>query len=270
MRESLPVALKLMFGAEGGYSNRSTDAGGPTKYGITAKTLAAHRGHPVTAADVQALTLAEAQAIYEQSYWSQSGGDVLPVGLDYAAFDTGVMSGPNRAVKMLQQVVGVTPDGWIGEQTLSAVRDYPDGIVALIEAYCDARMKFLRSIKGKTGWATNGRGWTIRVTGVDPEGRYKATPGVVGNAIAMAEQGAPKNMASSAADAGGNSKAEPAQRSPWLNPEVILPGAGAALGGAGTLFSGTGPAQWALAGVIVVAGALGAWLVVQHMKANPK
>ena len=43
-RETLSKALELMFGHEGGYSNVATDSGGPTKYGITHKTLAAHRG----------------------------------------------------------------------------------------------------------------------------------------------------------------------------------------------------------------------------------
>jgi lysozyme family protein len=43
-RETLSVALKLMFGSNGGYSNSKSDSGGPTKYGITHRTLAAHRG----------------------------------------------------------------------------------------------------------------------------------------------------------------------------------------------------------------------------------
>ncbi len=43
-RETLPVALDLMFGHEGGYSNVKTDRGGPTKYGVTHTTLAARRG----------------------------------------------------------------------------------------------------------------------------------------------------------------------------------------------------------------------------------
>ena len=188
MRETLPKALQLMFGHEGGYVNAKTDSGGPTKYGITHKTLAAHRGvASVTAAQVKAMTLAEAEAIYRKSYWSQSGGDTLPVGLDYAAFDFGVNSGPARAVKTLQKVVGTTQDGKLGPATLAAVIDYPGGVVKLIRDYCNARMSFLRSLTHpNTGFPVNGRGWTIRVTGIDPKGEWASQPGVVGHAIQMA------------------------------------------------------------------------------------
>lgn len=191
MRETLPKALALMFGHEGGYVNAATDRGGPTKYGITHRTLAAHRGvGSVSAAQVKALTLAEAEDIYRKSYWGQSGGDVLPAGLDYAAFDFGVNSGPSRAVKVLQQVIGSTADGKIGPATLAAVGSYPGGTVKLIRDYCAARMAYLKSLTSRsTGFPVNGRGWTIRVTGVDPEGKWASRPGVVGHAVEMAMSG---------------------------------------------------------------------------------
>ena len=53
-RETLPVALELVFGDESGYSNRSRDRGGPTKYGVTHRTPAAHHGlKPVPADQVK-------------------------------------------------------------------------------------------------------------------------------------------------------------------------------------------------------------------------
>lgn len=193
MRETLPTALRLIFGHEGGYANAPTDKGGPTKYGITHTTLARHRGvASVTAAQVKALTLAEAEEIYRKSYWGQSGGDVLPVGLDFAAFDFGVNSGPGTAVKVLQRVIGVSADGKIGPKTLAAVSAYPGGIVKLIRDYCAARMTYLRSLTSpKTGFPANGRGWTIRVTGVDPKGEWASKPGVVGQAVQLAMDAAP-------------------------------------------------------------------------------
>ncbi len=275
MRETLPVALRLMFGHEGGYSNSASDSGGPTKYGITHKTLAAHLGKPsVSAERVQALTLAEAETIYRKSYWTQSGGDVLPKGLDYAAFDFGVNSGPNRAVKVLQDVVGVKADGWIGEQTLAAIRDYSGGDTALIIAYCAARMAFLKRLKGKTGWPANGRGWTIRVTGKDPLGKWKAQEGVIGNALKMAG-GSFDAVSDAPSDyegtpEGGDAKAEPKPKNPWLDPGVIFSGAGSILGSLGALFAGTGPVQWALAVAIIGAAGVGAFIVVRKLsKAQP-
>jgi lysozyme family protein len=43
MRGNLENCVKLTFGDEGGYVNNPHDPGGPTKYGITLKTLAAYR-----------------------------------------------------------------------------------------------------------------------------------------------------------------------------------------------------------------------------------
>lgn len=270
MRETLSVALRLMFGAEGGYSNRKTDAGGPTKYGITHKTLAAHLGKPsVSAERVKALTLTEAEAIYRKSYWVQSGGDVLPKGLDYAAFDFGVNSGPHRAVKVLQKVLGVEQDGWIGEKTLAAIADYPNGLEQLISDYCDTRMAFLRKLGGPTGFRTNGRGWTIRVTGIDPKGEWKPQPGVIGNAIKIASgefdavKDAPNDY--EGAPEGGDAKAEPKPKNPWLDPGVIFSGAGSILGSLGALFAGTGPVQWALAIAILAAAGVGGFLLIRKL-----
>jgi len=266
-RETLPRALELMFGHEGGYSNVKTDSGGPTKYGVTHKTLAAHRGvKSVTAGEVKALTLKEAEDIYRKGYWTQSGGDLLPVGLDYAAFDFGVNSGPARAVKVLQALVGVVPDGNAGPQTLAAVEAYPGGAARIIIDYCQARMDFLRSLKNpKTGFPVNGRGWTIRVTGVDPKGQWKEQPGVRGNALAMLEHQPVKTPA--VAPAGGDAKAIPAPVNPWTKPEVILPGAGAILTPA--VLSGSGPVQWALGVVLVVAVLIGAFYAFKRIAGTP-
>lgn len=267
-RATLAKALELMFGHEGGYSNVKTDSGGPTKYGITHKTLAAHRGvASVTADQVKALTLKEAEDIYRSGYWTQSGGDLLPVGLDYAAFDFGVNSGPARAVKVLQSLVGVVPDGNAGPQTLKAVESYPGGAAKLIRDYCDARMAYLRAIKNpKTGFPVNGRGWTIRVTGIDPKGLYAPAPGVVGNALAMlAHQPA---VIPIPAPVGGDAKAEPPAPNPWFKPEVLGP-IGAVLPGVAALVSGPGPLQWAFAFGVVVAVAIGAFYAFKRISGTP-
>lgn len=273
-RETLPVALDLMFGHEGGYSNAKTDSGGPTKYGITHKTLAAHRGvASVTAAQVKAMTLAEATAIYEKSYWAQSGGDLLPVGLDYAAFDFGVNSGPITAVKKLQTVLaaagvyGGKIDGHIGEQTIAAVNAYPGGVRMLIIAYCDERMKYIRGLGGATGFGPNGRGWTIRVTGKDPKKEWKDQPGVVGNALRMT---AAKGPAPVAVAAPIEAAAKADTKSTGL-PEILKkPEAWGPLGGllsaGGAIAAGSGPLQWALAIALVAGVLVGLWCFVRRVR----
>ena len=126
MRENLEKSLVYMFGHEGGYVNDPNDPGGPTKYGITWKTLRAYKGLPATKKPVQAdidmvkaLTLDEAEEIYRKNYWNQSGGDLLPAGIDFMTFDFGVNSGPQTAVKNLQRLVKVERvDGVVGVHTL--------------------------------------------------------------------------------------------------------------------------------------------------------
>ncbi len=269
-RATLPTALNLMFGHEGGYVNVKTDRGGPTKYGVTHKTLAAHLGlASVTADRVKSMTLAEAEEIYRRSYWTQSGGDILPIGLDYAAFDFGVNSGPSRAVKVLQSVLGVRQDGHVGEQTLFAVKGYKGGVAALIRDYCDARMRFLRSLGGAQGFSANGRGWTIRVTGKDPKGQWAPQPGVLGNALRLASQGVTASgVALVETPAEGQAKAD--SRDIGLlaiagKPEVLAPVA-SVLSAGGAIASGSGPIQWALAAAMVAVVGVGIWYFVRRMR----
>lgn len=278
MDKNLTTSLALMFGHEGGYSNRKTDSGGPTKYGITHKTLAAHRGvSRVSAEEVKALTLSEAELIYRKSYWRQSGGSLLPSGLDYAAFDYGVNSGPSRAVRSLQRVVGTSQDGIVGSMTIDAVNRYHGGIESLIVDYCDERMRFLRSLGGSQGFRTNGRGWTIRVTGKDPKGQWKSQPGVVGHALEMyrdstkhANYVEKELIIDEIPSKSGSAKAN--EKDTALTEVLKKPEAWAPLGGllsaGGALFSGHGPMQYALAFGVVVGVLVGVYYVVRGVRQN--
>lgn len=180
MRANLSNILKLSTANEGGYSNHPKDPGGPTNHGITQATLSAYKGSKASIAQVKALTLAEANAIYEDNYWRPIRGDDLPSGLDYAVFDFGINSGPSRAIKELQKIVGVAPDGVMGRKTLDAISGQEVGF--LIRQYIAARMKFFQGLKT---WKTFGRGWQYRTLGTDPLGKYRNKPGVLGDALAM-------------------------------------------------------------------------------------
>lgn len=184
MLANLTTALRLSTGHEGGYSNHPKDPGGPTNHGITQGTLSAFLGRRATIDDVKNLSLKTAASIYVKQYWRPINGDELPSGLDYAVFDFYINSG-KPAITILQEVVGAAPDGVVGLKTMNAIRDYiaRNSINRLIDAYCDARMKYLRKLRT---FKTFGRGWTIRVTGIDPKKQWAPALGVIGEAKRIA------------------------------------------------------------------------------------
>ena len=246
MRETLTTALDLMFGHEGGYVNTPKDPGGATKYGITHRTLAAHRGvASVTPAQVKALTKEEATKIYRRSYWVQSGGDMLPVGVDFMAFDYGVNSGPAQAVKSLQRVVGVTADGIVGGKTVAAVKAYKGDLIA---AYAAERLRFMRTLKT---WPVFGRGWQKRVVSVEAQSHQ-----LIRGLLLITDVFAP------------TAKANPKDQSiteTLKKPEAWV-SAGGLLSGLGGMASGSGPIQWALAIIMVGAFATGAYFLIKRMQ----
>lgn len=255
---TLAPALKLTWGEEGGYVNDPNDPGGPTKYGITHKTLAAHRGVPsVTTAQVKALTLNEATEIYERSYWRQSGADRLPAGIDYAVFDFGINSGPARAVKYLQEIVGVRADGVFGDQTLKAVTTYINSLSpnTLIDKYQDRRLVYL---KGLRTWSTYKKGWTNRVARVREHAKRFAAGSNVYAATSMTIQ--------DYQDGGAKARQEDTSVLTVLKkPEAFTP-VMASMSGVGAIASGEGPFQYALAIAFVLLVAVGVWYFVRRVR----
>lgn len=102
------------------FVNHPADRGGPTKFGITQKTLAGYRGKDVTPEDVAALTEEEARAIYRSDFLIF--GKIESEALRALLIDSGVNHGQGNAVKFLQRALGVDADGILGPQTLEAVR----------------------------------------------------------------------------------------------------------------------------------------------------
>jgi lysozyme family protein len=153
--------LALVLRSEGGFVDHPADPGGATNYGITLATLSACRDRRCTKDDVRELTAEEAGEIYRSRYWDKARCDELPAGIDYAVFDAAVHSGPGRAVRMLQNALGVAPDGIVGPMTLAAARRCDPR--AVIAAICDERLSMMRRLPG---WAVFGRGWSRRVAEV--------------------------------------------------------------------------------------------------------
>lgn len=164
MHSNFREALTHVLKHEGGYVNHPSDPGGATNKGVTLANFRRYVKPNGTVADLKRLTVDQAAIVYKRYYWDAVLGDMLPGGVDYAVFDFAVNSGPSRAIKYLQRAVGAAQDGRIGPQTLEAVGNADPATV--VNLLCDARLDFMRGIRGGKLWKTFGRGWQRRVEGV--------------------------------------------------------------------------------------------------------
>ena len=151
-------AIRRVLLSEGGYVNHPSDPGGPTNFGITLRDYRKFVKSNATAADVRAMKVEEAKAIYRGKYWNVVRGDDLPAGLDYCLFDYAVNSGTGRAPKVLQRVLGAPATGRMDEATLAAARERDARALSL--AVCDERLRFLQGLKTRPVF---GKGWGKRV-----------------------------------------------------------------------------------------------------------
>ena len=149
---------------EGGYVHDPADRGGPTKYGITQRTLRAWRGQAVTAADVRRLTKDEARAIYRRRYVDAPGFATLPDPLRAQVIDDAVLSGPRQAVKDLQRAIGgIRADGRLGPQTRTALRQ--QGVAAVHARLIQVRAARIgRIVQRRPDQARFLTGWLARIT----------------------------------------------------------------------------------------------------------
>lgn len=192
MDRNFPRAIKLVLAHEGGWADHPKDPGGATMKGVTLATFRQFVKPNGTKADLRNITDQQLATVYRKHYWDAVKADHLPDGLDYAVFDYAVNSGPARAAKHLQAVLGVAQDGVIGATTLAAANRQPADDV--IKALCAKRMTFLRGLET---WSTFGKGWERRVTGVRTEAlamagastplptpKHSPVPPVTGTAVA--------------------------------------------------------------------------------------
>jgi len=154
-------ALRRLLVHEGGYGNHPSDPGGPTNFGITIHDYRKYAKPAATAAEVRAMTVGQAKAIYRSKYWNAMRCDELPAGVDYCIFDYAVNSGTGRAPKVLQRVLGASVSGRMDDATVRLARERD--AKKLIASICDERLRFLKNLKT---WPVFGNGWGRRVAEV--------------------------------------------------------------------------------------------------------
>lgn len=264
MRDNLETATDWILVHEGGYVNHRDDPGGATNMGVIQRTYDAWRDRKeLQRQSVRNITKEEVVAIYKDQFWDKIWGDILPNGLDYAMYDFAINSGPVRAIKFIQRILGVAEDGVMGNVTYGAIRSKND-VEQLIIDLCFARWNWLKRLRH---WNTFGRGWTRRVMG-EEEGVQERDHGVIDRGVMLWKEEpnipAPKQLDDGSGERTDNellSRREEAKEGLTIDNAAKI-GAGsipAWLTAAGSLPAG--PLQWAFAaGAVMVMGVVAFWL----------
>ena len=170
MGTNFTSSLAHVLAHEAGFQDDPRDEGnklpdgrrGYTNLGVTQAVWETYVGHKVSTADMKVLTPAKVAPLYKHKYWDVVHGDDLPSGVDYIVFDFAVNAGAGRAIKVLQTVVGVLPDGSVGPKTILAVGAMDSK--AVIQEYTIAKEAFYRAIPS---FSIYGKGWLARTNAVD-------------------------------------------------------------------------------------------------------
>lgn len=257
------IIQSFVLASEGGYVDHPKDPGGATNRGITFAVLQAWRKHPITKADVKALTKEEALAIYKANYWDTMQCSRVPLGVDYMLMDYGVNSGPGRAIKDLQRTVGAGDDGVLGAKTIALIESFikSKGIQALLTAYAEARWAFM---KGLSTFSTFGNGWKTRVWG-KLDGLQTTDTGVGDRALKLAQGVPAAAIAMPEATIGSALPEKPGALDMLKDPTTLTGVAGA---GASILGVMQNQPILQLAAVVAIAGVV-AYYLYQKRQANP-
>lgn len=161
---------RLIQKYEGGYGWDKGDPGGPTKFGITCYDLAEHRGQTMSSMSawaplVKAMTLAEAEAIYQTKYATKLAFNQLKPGRDTVILDYGVNSGVARPLLVARRLLNVSGKNGVMDAALIAAINAANG-EKFISDMCAERLRFMHAIKGGSSWARFGGGWQKRVDDV--------------------------------------------------------------------------------------------------------
>ena len=152
---------------EGGFQNNENDTGNfvngeniGTNFGITPQALADYRGvdvSTITTEDIQGLTPQESGQLLEQEYYVKPRINELDSNISELMYNMSVLSGPGRAVRILQETADVNKDGIVGPETIGASTNVTREQLA---------ENYLEFLQGLSNWNKFGEGWTNRINSI--------------------------------------------------------------------------------------------------------
>ena len=169
MIENWDKSFNLVIKSEGGFSNDQRDSGnhlpdgreGSTMLGCTQYNWENYINKRVTQDDMKKLLPSDVKPYYKRDYWDAVAGDLLPSGIDYAAFDFAINAGPLASRKFIQSALGVNDDGIFGPATLKAIQNADAKDV--LGRFTGAKIKFYQNL---SNFDVYGKGWLKRCADV--------------------------------------------------------------------------------------------------------
>lgn len=135
---------------EGGWVDHPLDRGSATNYGITIgewlrSGYDKDKDGDIDKWDLKKITPEDAKPIAKRKYWDKINGDVIK-SQSVAEFlmDWAYLSGSSRAIKKVQEILGLTVDGVIGTKTITAINSTEPKI--LFTKLKESREKFFYAI----------------------------------------------------------------------------------------------------------------------------
>ena len=152
------------------YTNRKSDRGRATKWGITLATWEKvgydkNGDGVINAEDVKLLTEEDYNKVFKRNYWDACWGDQIKnQSVANLLVDFAYNSGVSRAVRYIQACVGTKQDGIMGPATVSAINNYAKGQWVLFDALKVKRIAYFHQIvKNDPKQEVNLNGWLRRV-----------------------------------------------------------------------------------------------------------
>lgn len=138
-------AVKRLLTDEGGYTDRTRDAGGATRFGI------AQREYPQL--DIKTLTREQAIEIYWRDWWCKFRYGALPSPLSAKMLDLAVNIGPSETTRCLQRAlrasgVAIAENGILGPLTRASVaRANQAALIAALRSEAAAHYRLVAASK---------------------------------------------------------------------------------------------------------------------------
>jgi lysozyme family protein len=144
------IAIPHTLAWEGGYVNHPSDPGGETNRGITDRLDGEIDGLVDIDDDgfgdvnIKDLTEEQAKEIYRQRFWNKMRGDEIDSQAIAGLLFDGYVNMGSRAIKLLQDLLFIEPDGVVGAKTIKAINHANERL--LYTAYKAKREQFYRGL----------------------------------------------------------------------------------------------------------------------------